>query len=96
MLKITAEHFVKEDSLPQFMELSRRLAEKTVKSDQGCISYSMYQDINDPLHCTFIEEWETKELLDKHMQAAHCVELIPKIGECCSRPTVIALYEKLF
>ena len=96
MLRVVAEHHVKKESLEQFKELAKIIVEKTVALDQGCISYAMYQDIDDPLHCTIIEEWESKELLDKHMKAAHFVEIVPKIGECCTGSMSIALYNKLF
>ena len=96
MLKIVAEHYVKEDCMERFMELSKIIVEKTVKLDQGCAAYSMCQDINNPLHCSIIEEWESKEMLDRHMQAAHFAEIVPKIGECCTGPTAITVYNKLF
>ena len=96
MLKVIAGFKVKEDCLEQFKELSQIIVEKTNTLDKGCISYVMCQDINDPLNCALIEEWESRELLDLHMQAAHFTELVPKIGECCSRPVEITLYNKLF
>jgi len=96
MLKVIAELSVKEDCLEQFKELTKIIVEKTVTLDQGCISYAMCQDINDPHHCAMIEEWESQEALDLHMKASHFVELIPKIGECCTGPANITLYNKLF
>ena len=96
MLKVVAEHYVKEDCMEKFKELSKTMVEKTVALDKGCISYTVCQDIKDPLHCSMIEEWESKELLDKHMQAAHFIELVPKIGECCTGSTVITLYNKVY
>jgi len=96
MLKIVAENFVKEDCLEKFMELSKIIVEKTTTLDQGCISYAMCQDLNDPLHCSMIEEWESKEMLDKHMQAAHFIEIIPQIRDCCSSPGGITAYKKIY
>jgi len=94
MLKVVAEHYVKEDCMEQFKGLAKIIVEKTVALDQGCISYAVYQDVNDPLHCSMIEEWESQQLLEKHMQAAHFIEIVPKIGECCTSPTAITLYSK--
>ena len=96
MLKVVAEHIIKEDCLEKFKELSKIIVEKTVALDQGCISYAVCQDINNPLHCSMIEEWESQQMLDKHMQAAHFIEIVPKIGECCEGAMVITLYNKLF
>jgi len=96
MIKIIAEHFVKEDCMEKFKELSKIIVEKTNELDEGCISYAMCQDDKDPLHCAMIEEWESMEMLDKHMQTAHFKEIVPQIGECCSAPAVFSLYNKLF
>ena len=96
MLKVVAEQYVKEECLEQFKELAKTIVEKTVALDQGCISYSVCQDVHDPLHCSMIEEWESQEMLDKHMQAAHFIEIVPKIGECCAGKTVFTMYNKLY
>jgi len=96
MLKVVAEHHVKEDCLERFKELSKIIVEKTVTLDQGCISYTVCQDINDPLHCSMIEEWESQEMLEKHIQAPHFIEIVPKLGECCEGAMVLTLYNKLY
>lgn len=95
MLKVVAEHQIKEDCLEKFKGLAKIIVEKTNALDQGCISYSVYQDVDNPLHCSMIEEWESKEMLDKHMQAAHFKEIVPQIGECCAGSMSITLYSKL-
>jgi len=95
MLKVVAEHYVKEECLEKFKELSKIIVEKTVALDEGCISYAVYQDTNNPLHCSMIEEWESQQMLDKHMKAAHFIETVPKIGECCEGKMVITLYKNL-
>ena len=96
MLKVVAENHVKEGCLEQFLELTKVIVEKTTTLDEGCLSYAMCQDTEDPLHCTIIEEWESQEALDKHMKAAHFIEIVPKMGDFCTSPTGITLYKKLF
>jgi len=96
MLKVVAEFNVKQDCLEKFKELTSEIVGKTVSLDQGCISYALCQDIGDPLHCAMIEEWESKDMLEKHMQASHFIELVPKISECCTEPPAIVLYNKLY
>jgi len=96
MLKIVAEFKVKGDCLEKFKELTQIIVEKTNTLDQGCISYALYQDNNDPLHCSMIEEWESQEMLDKHMQAPHFIELVPQIDGFCSAPVNVTVYKKLY
>ena len=96
MLKVVAEQFVKEECLEQFKELAKVMVEKTVTLDEGCISYALCQNVDNPLHCSMIEEWESKEMLDKHLQAPHFLEIVPKLGEFCTGSINITLYNKLF
>lgn len=40
-----------------------------VQKEPGCIKYDCYQDTQNPLAFTFIEHWESQEVLDVHSQA---------------------------
>ena len=96
MIKVVARQFVKEGQLDAFLAVAKHLVEQTNKSDPGCRSYAMYQDISNPLVVTVIEEWEDQESLDRHMKAAHFLEAVPTIGGFCEKPAEVALYKKLF
>jgi len=39
--------------------------------EEGCLRYDLFVDADDPSKFTFIEEWESRELLTKHGQSAH-------------------------
>ena len=54
MIKIVAEHFVKEESIDRFMELARELVNESRK-ETGNISYQLCVDRVYMLHFTFIE-----------------------------------------
>ena len=96
MIKVVAKQYVKEGKLQEFLPVARRLVEETNKNDPGCLSYAMYEDVENPLIVTVIEEWESQELLDRHMKSAHFLELVPIIGSLCDKPAEVALYNKLF
>ncbi|MDD1676423.1 MAG: antibiotic biosynthesis monooxygenase [Methanomicrobiales archaeon] len=65
--KITAK-----DGMAEFVhgEL-RKLIEPTCTKDAGCISYVLYRDLNNPLVYFFLENWESEELLDRHLASEH-------------------------
>ena len=96
MIKVVAENYIKEGCLEQFLELTKVIVEKTVALDKGCISYSLCQDKANPLHCSMLEEWETQEDLDAHMESEHFKDIIPKSAQFCAGPPTITLYTKLF
>jgi quinol monooxygenase YgiN len=96
MLNVVAKQFVKPEKLEEFLKLGKELVEKTTELDAGCMAYAMYQDMSNPNIVTVMEAWESQEALDKHGKAAHFVDLIPKLGALCEKPTEISLYKKLF
>lgn len=95
MIKVVARHKVKVDKIAQFIELAKELVANTQKLDEGCIHYDLYQDQSDPAILTIMEEWASPELLDRHMNAKHFLELVPRLGALCEGPADINLYRML-
>ncbi|MEO0966739.1 MAG: putative quinol monooxygenase [Cyanobacteria bacterium J06639_18] len=50
-----------------------KLLEPTLK-EAGCIQYDLHQDNENPAVFLFYENWESRELWQKHMNNAHIVE----------------------
>ena len=95
MIKIVARHFIKEDKISYFIALAKKLVEETNKNDKGCIKYELFQDTKNPKILTIIEEWENKDLLDKHMAAKHFLEIVPALGEFAEQQGEINIYQKV-
>ena len=47
------------------------LVEPTLNNDEGCINYELYRDNDDPTLLYFLEEWESRQLLDRHSGSDH-------------------------
>lgn len=80
MVKVVAKSKVKKGSEEQYLKLAQALADKT-RAEEGCITYQLFQDINDSSIYTFIEEWTDQKSLDTHMKSEHFQEIVPKLGE---------------
>lgn len=39
--------------------------------EEGCINYDLHQDNENPAHFMVFENWESRELLQAHMNAPH-------------------------
>ena len=50
-----------------------KLVEPTLK-EAGCIQYDLHQDNENPAVFLFYENWESRELWQKHMNNAHIFE----------------------
>lgn len=95
MIKVVARNTVKKEKIEEFIALAEKLVELTNRKDAGCIHYRLYQDLSDPRILTFIEEWESMDALNSHMEADHFKEMVPKLGEFADGPEDVHLYQQV-
>ena len=93
VVTVVAKAVYIEDKVYEAKELIQELVEETCK-EKGCISYKLFQDINDPKILTLIEEWENRESLDMHIKSDHYNRIIPFIREL-RIDTEINIYEEV-
>lgn len=43
----------------------------TTRAEAGCLQYDLHQDTDTPQHFMFFENWESRALWQKHMNAPH-------------------------
>ena len=92
MLKIVARQTVKKEEIDRYISLAGKLSSETHKEDAGCISYALFQDINNPQILAFIEEWEDQAALDKHLNSRHFKEIAPELEKLCEKPGDVTFY----
>lgn len=79
MIKITAKLIVKEEKISEFQEMAKELVEKS-RAEEGNVSYSLNQSIQNPkVHC-FIEIWKDQEAIDSHNASEHFTRILPALG----------------
>ena len=44
------------------------------RREEGCINYDLYQSMDDPTVFVFIEDWLSREHVEKHLEMPHCQE----------------------
>ena len=57
----------------------------TSRLEPGCMSYQLYQDIDNENEFAFVEEWESDEALQQHFASSHVAEFLQAI-----RATIVA------
>ena len=82
------------DRAEELKSICLGLIEPTRK-EEGCISYELYQDINNPGKFTFIENWESNEHLDVHMKTPHLVAAGEAFDKILTEELVILMLNKL-
>ena len=94
MVKVIAKFSVKADGVDAFLGLAKELVEKTVK-ETGNISYEMFQDAKNPGKLFMVEEWQSQEVLDKHLASAHFTTLVPQMGKYADSAAIINVCKKV-
>lgn len=93
-MKLIAKKLIKEGKVDEVLKLYKDLVELSRK-EQGCISYDLYQDESNARILAVIEEWESKQDLDKHKNSEHFTRLVPMIGELTEKMLDMTAYDKV-
>lgn len=51
------------------------------RAEAGCIVYELMQNNDDPTDFTFVEEWESNETLDAHLESPHITAFKGRAGD---------------
>lgn len=94
MIKVMAPSIIKDKYLDKAFDIYKLLVNETVKED-GCISYELFQDINNPNHLTLIEEWESLDALNKHTKTSHFIQYVKQLS-IYEDELPVSLYKKIF
>ena len=94
MLKVVAKNFADPKHLDEILKLSRELVELT-RGEPGCVSYGVYRDTEHPELLTMIEEWESREALETHLNSAHFKRIVPQMGRLMTRDADMNVYQQI-
>ena len=92
MITIVAKLILKPGKKEDFKVLTEELRRESRK-EKGCISYNLYEDINNPNRLAFIEEWRDEEAIKLHNESKHFTGTIPKLLELREGKSEVNLYK---
>lgn len=94
MIRIVAQSVIKDDKKEAFIQLAKELIEKS-REEKGCISYGLFQDINNPSIITFIEDWEDQNAINLHNNSEHFKRIVPLLAEFRESKGDVNLYKEV-
>ena len=94
MVTVVARNYAMLDKMDTILELYEELVAET-KKEKGCVSYTLYRDASEKEKLIMIEEWESREDLDNHMNSEHFKRLVPETKKYMTKPVEINIIEKL-
>lgn len=94
MIKVVAKGKLKpEVNVEEYIILARELVAETRK-EEGCITYALHQDINDPSIVTMLEEWVDEEALNQHNKTEHVIRIVPGLRNL-RESTEVNIYKEI-
>ncbi len=70
MIVVAAHITLKPGKKEEFWKLAQECI-ATTRTENGCISYTLFASMESEDKLVFLEEWETRAALDAHLQAPH-------------------------
>lgn len=92
MITIVAKKIIKEGKIEEFKVLAENLIIES-RNEIGCISYNLFQDINNFNTLTFIEEWISEDAIKLHNNSKHFTSIVPKFVDLQEGETEVNLYK---
>lgn len=86
--KVIARVFVKSEYVDAFKKETVDLIKKT-RSEAGCISYNLFQDVSIPGNFVFVEEYKNQEAVDFHFASEYLKEFGEKAGSFFSKEMIV-------
>ncbi len=62
------------------LEAFKAIVEPT-HGEEGCILYALHQGSDDPARLAFVERWESRELLNAHLESEHVKAVLARADE---------------
>lgn len=94
MIKIVARTRFKEECVETVKELAKELVLKS-RAEEGNISYTFNQNIQDPGVLTMIECWKDKDAIDAHNASEHFQTIFPQMAQYAAEKPTIDLYVEI-
>lgn len=93
-MRMIVKRLIKEGKIEEVIKIYEEMITLT-KKENGCISYALYQDEKNSRLVALMEEWESNEALDLHMQTEHFLTLVPKLNDLTEKKFDLERYNPL-
>ena len=93
-LRVVARLHAKPGKEAELRSLLIGLIEPTHK-EEGCITYEMLENIEDPADFTFVEEWTDESRLAAHFETDHIQNALSKFPDLLATELDVGKYRKV-
>jgi quinol monooxygenase YgiN len=68
---------------------------ESTHEEEGCLSYVLHQDVNDPNTLVFVERWASQDAINAHAQQPQMLKLFEIASDVAAEPPQITFCESL-
>jgi len=90
-LRVVARITARKETVEQVRQILLGLVTPT-RAEEGCVVYELLQNRADPTDFTFVEEWASDAMFEKHHTTAHIRSAFPKLEALIAAPPDIRTY----
>lgn len=94
LVRVVARVVAVADKVEEVKSILLGLIEPT-RQEEGCIVYELLQNQKDSTDFTFVEEWESQELLNIHLASPHLTEAASQLQGLITAEPDIRVYQLL-
>lgn len=63
------------------------------RREHGCLAYDVHESVTEPHFFLFLQSWEHREHVERHLQQPHFKSFLNVAGACVTEPPVIEVIE---
>jgi quinol monooxygenase YgiN len=89
---ITARMFIKAGREADFIEAAKMMID-SVKGEEGCLSYMMYQDPYEKTNFIFVEKYTNQAAVDFHLGTSYFKAFSEKTADMTSKPADVKILD---
>ncbi len=93
-LRVVARVIALPGKVEQVKSVLFALVEPT-RQEEGCITYELWQNQEDPTDFTFVEEWQNQAMLNAHLASAHIEAAESQLDSLLASEPDIRIYQLL-
>ena len=84
-----------KDGLTEQVEQELLALIEPTRAEQGCITYQLNKDVQEPGKFVFYEQWKSRQALDEHLNKPHLQALIAKADQLFAEPLDVTICKKI-
>ena len=91
MIIVTGSVMSRPESLDEVLRLSVEHVRRS-RLEPGCLSHGVHQDVEDPNHVVFVEQWADLDALRTHFGVTESLDFVTALASLTGEPAQMCIW----